>query len=44
LLGWLLLGEWLTPLQWLGTLVILAGVVLVTLASRRSNRLRPATV
>lgn len=44
LLGWLLLGEWLSPMQWMGTLVILAGVALVTLASRRSNRPRPATV
>ncbi|HSW12273.1 MAG TPA: EamA family transporter [Solimonas sp.] len=34
-LGWLLLDERLAALQWAGTLVILAGVVLVTLATRR---------
>lgn len=35
LLGWWVLGEVLGPLQVIGTLVILASVVLVTLASRR---------
>ncbi|TXH04531.1 MAG: EamA family transporter [Nevskiaceae bacterium] len=35
LLGWLLLGETLTPAQVVGTLIILAGVVTVTLASAR---------
>lgn len=34
LLGWLVLGERLSALQWLGTLVILAGVLLV---SRRGS-------
>ncbi|MGH8541687.1 MAG: EamA family transporter [Stenotrophobium sp.] len=39
LLGWWLLGERLTPVQLLGTAVILAGVVTVTLASARKPKL-----
>jgi drug/metabolite transporter (DMT)-like permease len=35
-LGWVVLGETLTPQQVLGMLVVLAGVVLVTLPSRHS--------
>lgn len=34
-LGWWILDERLNPTQWLGTAVILAGVVLVTWAARR---------
>ena len=34
-LGWAILDERLSQTQWLGTLVILVGVVLVTLASRK---------
>lgn len=34
-LGWAILDERLSTTQWLGTLVILVGVVLVTLASRK---------
>jgi drug/metabolite transporter (DMT)-like permease len=34
LLGWLVLGETLSPQQLLGMLVVLGGVVLVTLPSR----------
>ena len=29
LAGWLMLGESLTPLQWLGSIIIFAGVILV---------------
>jgi len=42
-LGWLLLDEGLTAGQWGGTLVILGGVVLVTLAARGMPR-RPAVM
>lgn len=42
-LGWVILDEQLTAAQWGGTLVILAGVVLVTLASRWASR-GPAAV
>jgi drug/metabolite transporter (DMT)-like permease len=38
LLGWWALGETLNPAQMLGTVIIIAGVVIVTVASRR----RPA--
>jgi len=34
LLGWMVLGESLTPQQILGMLVVLGGVVLVTMPSR----------
>jgi drug/metabolite transporter (DMT)-like permease len=34
LLGWVVLGERLSALQWLGTLVILAGVLLVSRPGR----------
>ena len=40
-LGWALVGERLSPTQWLGTGVILAGVVLVTLASRKPKAASP---
>ncbi|HEY0914576.1 MAG TPA: EamA family transporter [Solimonas sp.] len=40
-LGWALVGERLSPMQWLGTGVILAGVVLVTLASRKPKPASP---
>jgi drug/metabolite transporter (DMT)-like permease len=33
-LGWIVLGETLTPQQMLGMLVVLGGVVLVTMPSR----------
>ncbi|AXQ31809.1 EamA family transporter [Solimonas sp. K1W22B-7] len=41
-LGWAILDERLSPTQWLGTLVILGGVVLVTLASRKPKPASPA--
>lgn len=41
LLGGLVLGETLSPLQWLGTAVILVGVVIVTLAARRPRTAEP---
>ncbi len=40
-LGWALVGERLSPTQWLGTGVILVGVVLVTLASRKPKAASP---
>jgi len=40
-LGWVMLGERLTPSQLAGTVIILAGVVIVTLASRKPRL--PAT-
>ena len=33
-LGWLLLGEHMTPSQWFGTAIILSGVVVVALGNR----------
>jgi drug/metabolite transporter (DMT)-like permease len=42
LLGWVMLGERLTPPQLAGTVIILAGVIIVTLASRKPRTPVPA--
>ena len=41
LAGWLMLGESLTPLQWLGSIIIFAGVILVRNLPLLPRRVRP---
>ena len=39
LLGWLFLGEHVSPARWAGTLVIVAGIILVGLGNPRTGEL-----